>query len=97
MATLEENGNRSLNPRLKNKVRGKRRELSLENYIQGIRSGDRMILGRAITLIESANPKHQILAQQIIEACLPFTTQSIRIGITGAPGVGKSTFIEAFD
>jgi LAO/AO transport system kinase len=85
----------SLNPKLKQRLGAKKRKLSLEEYIDGIRSGDRMILGRAITLIESLSTEHQKKAQQIIEQCLPFVQPSIRIGITGAPGVGKSTFIEA--
>jgi len=58
-------------------------------------AGDRMALAKAITLIESASPKHQSEAQKIMDAILPYTGKSIRIGITGVPGVGKSTFIEA--
>lgn len=54
-----------------------------------------MVLSQAITLIESQNLKHQQKAQQIIEACLPYSGQSVRMGITGTPGVGKSTFIES--
>ncbi|MEX2478983.1 MAG: methylmalonyl Co-A mutase-associated GTPase MeaB [Gracilimonas sp.] len=67
-----------------------------KEFIDGIRSGDRMLLSRAITLIESTRQEHQDLAQEIIEGCLPHAGNSIRIGITGVPGVGKSTFIEAF-
>jgi LAO/AO transport system kinase len=59
-------------------------------------AGDISYLSRAITLIESTNPKHHAKATSIIEKCLPFANNSIRIGITGVPGVGKSTFIEAF-
>jgi LAO/AO transport system kinase len=55
-----------------------------------------MMLSRAITLTESTNTKHQNIAQEVIEKCLPFSGKSLRIGITGVPGVGKSTFIEAF-
>jgi LAO/AO transport system kinase len=55
-----------------------------------------MLLSRAITLIESTKQEHQDLAQEIIEGCLPHSGNSIRIGVTGVPGVGKSTFIEAF-
>lgn len=69
--------------------------LSIDDYVKGIKVGDRTILSRAITLIESTKPEHRELAQEIIEACLPDTGNSIRIGITGVPGVGKSTFIEA--
>ena len=61
----------------------------------GILKGDRILLGRAITLVESKKPEHLTLAQEVIEKCLPHTGRSIRIGITGSPGVGKSTFIEA--
>ncbi|MCH2449874.1 MAG: methylmalonyl Co-A mutase-associated GTPase MeaB [Gracilimonas sp.] len=67
-----------------------------KEFIEGITSGDRILLSRAITLIESTKQKHQDLAQEIIEGCLPYAGNSIRIGITGVPGVGKSTFIEAF-
>jgi len=62
--------------------------------VKGIKSGDRTVLSRAITLIESARAEHAKQAQDIIEQCLPATGDSIRIGITGVPGVGKSTFIE---
>ena len=82
-----------VNPNLQ---RRKRRELSVQDYVDGILQGDRVILSRAITLIESTNPEHQKLAQQVIEACLPHAGNSLRIGITGVPGAGKSTFIEAF-
>ena len=79
-----------------NPVVRKRRKLSLDEYCQGILDGDRTILSRAITMIESSNPDHLALAQEIIERCLPHSGNSLRIGITGVPGVGKSTFIEAF-
>ncbi|MCP9291025.1 methylmalonyl Co-A mutase-associated GTPase MeaB [Gracilimonas sediminicola] len=65
-------------------------------FIEGILDGDRMLLSRAITLIESTKQEHQELAQEIIEGCLPHSGDSVRIGITGVPGVGKSTFIESF-
>ena len=74
----------------------KREEVSLEKYVAGILSGDVSLLSAAITLIESANSRHRELAEQIIEECLPHSGKSIRIGITGVPGVGKSTFIESF-
>ncbi len=83
----------SINPELGKKSR--RRALSVEEYVSGIRAGDRVALGRAITLIESTREDHQRRAQEIIERCLPFSGKSIRVGITGAPGVGKSTLIEA--
>jgi LAO/AO transport system kinase len=66
-------------------------------YIDGIRAGDRMILSRAITLVESQRPDDQLLAQTVLEGVLAFApTNTVRIGITGVPGVGKSTFIETF-
>ncbi len=58
--------------------------------------GNRTMLGRAITLVESTKPEHQAQAQELIQAILPFTGNAIRIGITGVPGAGKSTFIDAF-
>ncbi len=69
--------------------------LSRDKYVEGILSGNRTLLSKAITLIESSLPEHHELAQEIIEMCLPYSGKSIRIGITGVPGVGKSTFIEA--
>lgn len=69
---------------------------TVAQYVAGIKAGDIAMLGRAITLIESTLPAHQHLAEDIIEQCLPFTGKSIRIGITGVPGVGKSSFIERF-
>ena len=71
-------------------------ELSFEDYKDGILSGDRSVLSQAITLAESTLTKHNELAQRIISSCLPNTGNSIRVGITGIPGVGKSTFIETF-
>jgi LAO/AO transport system kinase len=69
---------------------------SVNDLVNGITSGNITALSRAITLVESTNPTHTAKAHQIITACLPHANQSIRIGITGVPGVGKSTFIEAF-
>ena len=65
------------------------------DYVEGILRGDITLLSKAVTLVESSNPKHQEIAQEIIKLCLPHSGKSIRIGITGVPGVGKSTFIEA--
>lgn len=73
----------------------RRRRLSASEYVEGIRRGDRTILARAITLIESELPSDGDLASEVIERCLPHTGRSRRIGVTGVPGVGKSTFIEA--
>ena len=73
----------------------KKKRLNAEAYFNAIRNGNRSILSRAITLIESTNLRDQKIAEELIELCLPFSGKSIRIGITGVPGVGKSTFIEA--
>lgn len=70
--------------------------LSISEYVSGITSGNISILSKAITLIESNKHEHQELAAELIEAILPFSGKSLRIGITGVPGVGKSTFIDAF-
>ena len=82
----------SVNPHF---VRKKRRTLSTDEYVAGILSGDITTLSQAITLVESNNPGHYAQAQEIIERCLPHAGNSVRIGITGVPGAGKSTFIEA--
>ena len=74
----------------------KRKKYSLEEYCKGILDGDRVVLGRALTLIESKIKEDNVLSNKIIEKCLPYSGKSIRIGITGIPGVGKSTFIETF-
>jgi LAO/AO transport system kinase len=74
----------------------KKRKLSENDYVNGILSGDRVILGRALSLIESRRPDDNALSKRIINRCLPGSGNSIRIGITGVPGAGKSTFIEAF-
>ena len=73
-----------------------RKKLSVEDYVEGVKRGDRMILAKAITLIESNAPKDFDKAQRVLQALLPRTGHSLRIGITGVPGAGKSTFIEAF-
>ncbi len=79
------------------KLKDKRKQLpNTETLIADILKGDVTALSRAITLVESKNPKHLEKANAIIKACLPHANNSIRIGITGVPGVGKSTFIEAF-
>ncbi|MDP4599916.1 MAG: methylmalonyl Co-A mutase-associated GTPase MeaB [Polaribacter sp.] len=69
---------------------------TVDEYVTNILQGNIPFLSKAITLVESTNPKHQEQANEIIEKCLPFANNSVRIGITGVPGVGKSTFIEAF-
>jgi len=86
----------SINPRFA--ARKKRNKIihPVSWYVDGILANDRTILSMAITLIESNLPEHRKTAQDIIEQCLPHSGKSVRIGITGVPGVGKSTFIEAF-
>jgi LAO/AO transport system kinase len=75
--------------------KSKRSLLSADEYFNGIRSGSIPLLSQAITLIESKKADHQQLAQEIIIKCLPYSGKSVRLGITGVPGAGKSTFIEA--
>lgn len=87
--------NNAINTKGLDRFKKKNNTLSLDEYVNGIKSGNRTILSRAITLIESTKAEHRELAQDIIERCLPDTRNSIRIGITGVPGVGKSTFIES--
>ena len=69
---------------------------SVEELAAGVRAGDRSLLGRAITLVESTRPEHQGLANALLTELLPDTGKAHRVGISGVPGVGKSTFIEAF-
>jgi LAO/AO transport system kinase len=71
-----------------------RRQLTTEMYVNGVRAGDRATIARAITLIESDAAHHRPQAQEVLSALLPFSGHSMRIGITGVPGVGKSSFIE---
>lgn len=75
--------------------RPRRRQLTVDDYVQGVLEQDRTILARAITLVESNAPAHLELAQTVLKRLLPHTGHSIRVGITGVPGVGKSTFIDA--
>jgi LAO/AO transport system kinase len=72
----------------------RRPDLDLDALVAGVRSGDRAVLGRAITLVESERSDHQELAQELITSLLPSTGGSMRVGISGVPGAGKSTFIE---
>ncbi|QFR31674.1 methylmalonyl Co-A mutase-associated GTPase MeaB [Ancylobacter sp. TS-1] len=67
----------------------------LDDLVDGVRAGRRAMLARAITLIESRKPEHRALAEQLTQALLPFTGKALRVGITGVPGVGKSTTIDA--
>lgn len=80
----------------KSGVGPRRARLTVDDYAKGVLAGDRTVLGRAITLIESNAPAHQQQAQQLLARLLPHTGRAKRVGITGIPGAGKSTFIEAF-
>jgi LAO/AO transport system kinase len=82
-----------VNPYLK--TRPFRQKYSASEFVTGILDGNISILSQAVTLVESALPEHQLIAQEVIEKCLPYAGKSIRLGITGVPGAGKSTFIEA--
>ncbi len=84
-----------LNKKLIQSIRKTSKEKDADFFIKKILAGDKIYLSRAITLIESSSQKHFELGQKIIKACLPYAEKSIRIGITGVPGVGKSTFIES--
>lgn len=76
--------------------RKRRKALSVNDYVEGIVKGDVSTLSQAVTLVESVNPDHQSVAQEVIEKCLPYSGNSIRIGISGVPGAGKSTSIDTF-
>ena len=84
-----------VNPYL-NRNRYRRRELSVGEMVEGIVKGDVTILSQAVTLIESVNPDHQAKAQEVINRCLPYSGHSVRVGISGVPGAGKSTSIDEF-
>lgn len=84
----------SVNPYLGK--RAKEHDRSVEEYTEGILAGNRVVLSQAVTLVESSLGEHQEKAQAIIEKCLPYAGKSIRVGITGVPGAGKSTSIDAF-
>ncbi|MBF9066782.1 methylmalonyl Co-A mutase-associated GTPase MeaB [Streptacidiphilus fuscans] len=70
--------------------------IDLDAYIKGVLDGKRAFVARAVTLVESTRPDHRVLAQQFLTALLPYSGKARRIGISGVPGVGKSTFIDAF-
>ncbi|WP_026778018.1 methylmalonyl Co-A mutase-associated GTPase MeaB [Polaribacter sp. Hel_I_88] len=76
--------------------RNRAKQHTVEQFVSKILEGNITFLSRAITLVESTNVNHQKKANEILERCLPFANKSVRIGITGVPGVGKSTFIESF-
>ena len=77
-------------------AKGRRGRLTPEKYVEGILSGNRVILSRAITVIESSLDSDRELANQVVDTCIKHSGNSYRIGISGVPGVGKSTFIEGF-
>ena len=85
-----------VNPYLASMRRKKAVPLSVNDYVEGIMRGDVVVLSRAVTLLESLLPEHQTMAQEIVERCLPYSGNSLRLGITGVPGAGKSTSIDAF-
>ena len=85
-----------VNPYL-SQMRKKRQKLfTPAEYVEGILKGNVSMLSQAVTLIESVLPEHQVIAQEVIEKCLPYSGNSVRIGISGVPGAGKSTSIDAF-
>ena len=86
----------SLNPYLSSVRRKRAATLSVNDYVEGILRGDVTVLSRAVTLVESMLPEHQAVAQEVIERCLPYSGNSLRVGITGVPGAGKSTSIDSF-
>ncbi len=85
----------NINPYLK-RNRFRRHEMSVGDMVEGIVKGDVTILSQAVTLVESVNPEHQKKAQEVIAKCLPHSGKSVRIGISGVPGAGKSTSIDEF-
>lgn len=85
----------NINPYLK-RARFRRHEMSVGEMVEGIVKGDVTILSQAVTLVESVNPNHQKKAQEVIDKCLSYSGNSVRIGISGVPGAGKSTSIDEF-
>ena len=85
-----------VNPYLKQMHRKRRQMLSVQEFVDGILAGNVTVLSQAVTLVESVRPEHQAMAQEVIERCLPYSGNSVRIGISGVPGAGKSTSIDVF-
>ena len=85
-----------VNPYINFRNRPKKRQFSVGEYVEGIVKGDITMLSRAVTLVESVKLQHQVLAQEVIEKCLPYSGNSVRVGISGVPGAGKSTSIDVF-
>jgi len=86
----------NINPEILNGRERRKKKYSEDEYVEGILSGNRTILSQAITMAESALDVHYNIIQPVIERCLQNSGRSVRIGITGVPGVGKSSFIETF-
>ena len=84
----------TISPYLKRKPRKKL--MSVSEFVEGIVKGNVSVLSQAVTLVESVRPEHQTVAQEVIEKCLPYSGNSVRIGISGVPGAGKSTSIDVF-
>ena len=86
--------NGAVGPNVRSGAKGVRRKLGVDDYVKGVLAGDRSILGRTITLIESNSSKHRAMAQEVLTQLMPHTGKAHRVGITGVPGAGKSTLIE---
>ena len=92
----EQGSSRCTDRKSLSKKRIQRKEYTPAEFVEGILKGNITILSQAVTLVESSKYEHQQIAQEIIEKCLPHAGKSVRIGITGVPGAGKSTSIDAF-
>ena len=86
----------TINPYLKLRKKPRRKEYTVDEFVDGIVKGNMTILSQAVTMVESLKPEHQAIAQEVIEKCLPYSGNSVRIGISGVPGAGKSTSIDVF-
>lgn len=85
-----------INPYMKDFKRFKKKTYTVNEYVEGILKGNISLLSQAVTLVESSKYEHQSTAQEIIEKCLPYSGNSLRVGLTGVPGAGKSTSIDSF-
>lgn len=85
-----------VNPYLSSMRKRRQKLFTPAEYVEGILKGNVSMLSQAVTLIESVKPEHQVIAQDVIEKCLPYSGNSVRVGISGVPGAGKSTSIDAF-
>lgn len=85
-----------INPYMKDFKRFKKKSYTVDEYVDGILKGNISLLSQAVTLVESSKYEHQSIAQEIIEKCLPYSGKSLRVGLTGVPGAGKSTSIDSF-